>query len=155
MSQTTTLILLPQTAWSATVDNGNAYTVVGDEQPAASYIITPRALQTVNINLNQGSIIVHEPATYLETIQAVLEATGVVTDSGGLQKEAYLSQTPCLTIRKETEWLETLNGGWNKLDPNLDLITSNWWELTSDYASYEIFGDGNTSKKILDAVLSI
>lgn len=118
----------------------------------------PRLLKQVklfDINLNQGSIIVHEPATYLETIQAVLEATGVVTDSGGLQKEAYLSQTPCLTIRKETEWLETLNGGWNKLDPNLDLITSNWWELTSDYASYEIFGDGNTSKKILDAVLSI
>jgi UDP-N-acetylglucosamine 2-epimerase (non-hydrolysing) len=118
----------------------------------------PRLLKQVklfNINLNQGSIIVHEPATYLETIQAVLEATGVVTDSGGLQKEAYLSQTPCLTIRKETEWLETLNGGWNKLDPNLDLITSNWWELTNDYASYEIFGDGNTSKKILDAVLSI
>ena len=60
MSQTTTLILLPQTAWSATVDNGNAYTVVGDEQPAASYIITPRALQTVNINLTEvnGNIII-------------------------------------------------------------------------------------------------
>jgi hypothetical protein len=60
MSQTTTLILLPQTAWSATVDNGNAYTVVGDEQPGASYIITPRALQTVNINLTEvnGNIII-------------------------------------------------------------------------------------------------
>ena len=44
---------MPQTAWSATVDNGNAYTVVGDEQPGASYIITPRALQTVNINLTE------------------------------------------------------------------------------------------------------
>ena len=60
MSQTTTLILLPQTAWSATVDNGNAYTVVGDEQPGASYIITPKALQTVNINLTEvnGNIII-------------------------------------------------------------------------------------------------
>ena len=117
----------------------------------------PRLLKQAklfNIKLSQGSIIVHEPATYLETIQAVLEATGVVTDSGGLQKEAYLSQTPCLTVREETEWLETLNGGWNKLDSNLDLITSNWWELTSDYASCEIFGDGSTSKKILDAILN-
>ena len=108
-----------------------------------------------HINLNQGSIIVHEPAAYLETIQVVLEATGVVTDSGGLQKEAYLSKTPCLTIREETEWLETLSAGWNKLDPNLDLITSNWWELTGDYDSNKIFGDGRTSKKILDSILTI
>jgi len=107
-----------------------------------------------SINLNQGSIVVYEPATYLETIKAVLEATGVVTDSGGLQKEAYLSKTPCLTIREETEWLETLQGGWNKLDPNLDLISSNWWEITGDYDSYKIFGDGKTSKKILDSILS-
>jgi UDP-N-acetylglucosamine 2-epimerase (non-hydrolysing) len=107
-----------------------------------------------SINLNQGSIVVHEPATYLETIKAVLEATGVVTDSGGLQKEAYLSKTPCLTIREETEWLETLQGGWNKLDPNLDFISSNWWEITGDYTSYKIFGDGKTSKKILDSILN-
>ena len=79
----------------------------------------------------------------------------MVTDSGGLQKEAYLSKTPCLTIREETEWLETLNGGWNKLDSNLDLIASNWWELTGDYDSYKIFGDGSTSKKILDSILSV
>jgi UDP-N-acetylglucosamine 2-epimerase len=96
-----------------------------------------------NIKLNQGSIIVYEPATYLET------------DSGGLQKEAYLSKTPCLTIREETEWLETLNGGWNKLDPNLELITSNWWELTGEYDPYKIFGDGSTSKKILNSILTI
>jgi UDP-N-acetylglucosamine 2-epimerase len=117
----------------------------------------PRLLKQAklfSINLNQGSIIVHEPATYFETIKAVLQATGVVTDSGGLQKEAYLSKTPCLTIREETEWLETLNGGWNKLDPNLDLITSNWWEIPGDYDSNKIFGDGSTSKKILDSILS-
>ena len=72
MSQTTTLILLSQTAWDPSVDSGNAYTVVGDEQPAASYIITPRALQTVNINLSDvnGNII----------IQATLATTPVETD---------------------------------------------------------------------------
>lgn len=60
MSQTTTLILLPQTAWSSSVDSGNSYTIVGDDQPAASYFITPRALQTVNINLSDvnGNIII-------------------------------------------------------------------------------------------------
>ena len=60
MSQTTTLILLPQTTWSSQVANGNSYTVVGNSQPAASYIITPRALQTVNINLTDvnGNILI-------------------------------------------------------------------------------------------------
>ena len=72
MSQTTTLILLSQTAWDPSVDSGNAYTVVGDEQPAASYVITPRALQTVNINLTEvyGNII----------IQATLATTPTETD---------------------------------------------------------------------------
>jgi uncharacterized protein YpuA (DUF1002 family) len=72
MSQTTTLILLPQTTWSPSVDSGNAYTVVGDEQPAASYVITPRALQTVNINLSDvnGNII----------IQATLATSPLETD---------------------------------------------------------------------------
>ena len=60
MSQTTTLILLPQTTWSSQVANGNSYTVVGNSQPAASYVITPRALQTVNINLSDvnGNIVI-------------------------------------------------------------------------------------------------
>jgi hypothetical protein len=51
MSQTTTLIMLPQTAWSSNVANGNAYTVTGNSQPAAAYYLGNRDLQTVNINL--------------------------------------------------------------------------------------------------------
>lgn len=60
MSQTTTLILLPQTTWSSNVANGNSYTVTGNSQPAASYVITPKALQTVNVNLNNvhGNIVI-------------------------------------------------------------------------------------------------
>jgi len=72
MSQTTTLILLPQTTWSSQVANGNSYTVTGNSQPAASYVITPRALQTVNINLSDvnGNII----------IQATLATSPLETD---------------------------------------------------------------------------
>jgi hypothetical protein len=60
MSQTTTLILLPQTTWASNVANGNSYTVVGNSQPAASYVISPRDLQTVNVNLSDvnGNIII-------------------------------------------------------------------------------------------------
>ena len=63
MSQTTTSILLPQTTWSSQVANGNSYTVTGNSQPAESYVISPRALQTVNINLSDvnGNIIIFNP----------------------------------------------------------------------------------------------
>ncbi len=65
--------------------------------------------------LSRGSLHVGEPAPYPAMVSAVLRARGVVTDSGGLQKEAFLLERPCTTVRTETEWLETLDGGWNVL----------------------------------------
>lgn len=58
-----------------------------------------------------------DPWPYPDLVAAVLGSRGVVTDSGGLQKETFLLGRPCTTVRTETEWLETLEGGWNVLDP--------------------------------------
>ena len=63
------------------------------------------------------SLIARDPWPYPDLVAAVLGSRGVVTDSGGLQKEAYLLGRPCTTVRTETEWQETLEGGWNILDP--------------------------------------
>jgi UDP-N-acetylglucosamine 2-epimerase (non-hydrolysing) len=71
------------------------------------------------VPLQQGAIRRCGPLGYPAMVAAVLGASGVVTDSGGLQKEAFLLGTPCTTLRSETEWIETLNDGWNILDNDL------------------------------------
>ena len=70
------------------------------------------------ITLDRGSIRVGRPLPYAAMVSAVLGSTGVVTDSGGLQKEAFLLGRAGTTIRPETEWVETLEGGWNVLVPD-------------------------------------
>ena len=70
------------------------------------------------IDLAQGSVVVADPLPYPEMVAAVMGSVGVVTDSGGLQKEAFLLGRACATLRTETEWVETLEGGWNVLLPD-------------------------------------
>lgn len=67
------------------------------------------------IELAQGSITPIDPLTYPDLVQAVMHSAGVITDSGGLQKEAFLLRVPCTTVRPETEWVETVSLGWNAL----------------------------------------
>jgi UDP-N-acetylglucosamine 2-epimerase (non-hydrolysing) len=75
-----------------------------------------RALaQRHGIELATGSISVTEPVGYPQLVNAVLGSAGVITDSGGLQKEAFLMRVPCTTLRPETEWVETVDLGWNVL----------------------------------------
>ena len=65
--------------------------------------------------LADGSLVPSVPLPYPQMVRAVMAAKGVVTDSGGLQKEAFLLGIPTTTIRTETEWTETLNDDWNVL----------------------------------------
>jgi UDP-N-acetylglucosamine 2-epimerase (non-hydrolysing) len=67
------------------------------------------------IALDAGSITVSEPLGYPQLVNAVMRSAGVITDSGGLQKEAFLLRVPCTTLRPETEWVETVDLGWNVL----------------------------------------
>jgi len=74
--------------------------------------------RSAGIELQTGAIRTAAPLAYPGMVSAVLHSAGVVTDSGGLQKEAFLLGVPCRTLRTETEWTETVDLGWNVLVPD-------------------------------------
>ncbi|MEV0427364.1 UDP-N-acetylglucosamine 2-epimerase (non-hydrolyzing) [Micromonospora sp. NPDC050495] len=118
----------------------------------------PRLLakaQEQGLKLAQGALHVGNPVGYAGMIAAVLGSVGVVTDSGGLQKEAYLLGRPCTTLRSETEWLETLSGDWNRLVPDPRRLTADEWVRTATRpapatAQGEPFGDGRAAQRVVE-----
>lgn len=105
----------------------------------------------------EASVILREPMGYLEMIMLEREAVLVVTDSGGVQKEAFFQGTPCVTLRDETEWVELVDSGWNTIVPPTDTAAIMQGILeavgtTGD--SIEPYGSGDAAARILDALAS-
>lgn len=90
-----------------------------------------------------------EPVDYLDFLALLMNASKVVTDSGGVQKEAYFFGIPCITLRDETEWIETVEDGWNALvgteeEDILDAIAN----FNPSGTKAKSFGDGHAAEKI-------
>jgi len=91
--------------------------------------VHPRTRKIISGFSLPSNLILKEPVSYLQMLALIKHARKVLTDSGGVQKEAYFLQTPCITLRTETEWLETLHDGWNMVtatDPSriVDAVNS-------------------------------
>ena len=98
-------------------------------------------IAAASYGLDLSGISVIEPVGYLDMMALLDACTQVLTDSGGLQKEAYFFRKPCITLRNATEWVETVDAGWNRL-----------WH-GPDYAprrEIAAFGDGHAAEKIAD-----
>ncbi len=92
-----------------------------------------------------------QPFSYFEMLQVLNSSFKVITDSGGLQKEAYWAKKPCITIRPETEWVETLHNNWNVLvDADIASI-QNALNIQPTINSWTpLYGNCNTAEKICD-----
>ncbi|WP_312469061.1 non-hydrolyzing UDP-N-acetylglucosamine 2-epimerase [Neobacillus sp.] len=115
---------------------------------------TRKRIDELNIQLNNVTII--KPAGYLLMLYLTANAFMVVTDSGGLQKEAFFLKTPCTTLRDQTEWVETLENGWNSLSPidvKTILRTVSRELLCVQHPQPRLFGDGNAAEHICQILL--
>jgi UDP-N-acetylglucosamine 2-epimerase len=90
-----------------------------------------------------------EPVSYLDMLALEKNARLILTDSGGVQKEAYFFGVPCLTLREETEWVETTEAGWNLLvGANEQRIEEALHEFRPQGERPPLFGDGKASQRI-------
>ncbi len=96
-----------------------------------------------------------EPLGYVEFSALLCHARAVLTDSGGVQKEAYLAGVPCVTLRASTEWVETLDGGWNTLvDLDTDAALAAL-ERQPPSERPELYGDGHAAERCVQAIGSL
>ena len=113
-----------------------------------------RAIPAIQAIICHDNLRIVDPVGYLEMLMLTTHARIVATDSGGLQKEAYLCGKPCITLREETEWVETVQVGWSIL------VGSDAARISAAIASFQppasrpaLFGEGNAANAIATALL--
>jgi UDP-GlcNAc3NAcA epimerase len=108
--------------------------------------------------LEQRGVRAIEPVGYLDMIRLVRASRAVVTDSGGLQKEAFLASVPCVTMREETEWVETVEAGWNRLvgrDPEEAFAALEQLPQAGERSSpaLQMYGGGKAGEGVAAAII--
>ena len=109
---------------------------------------TRKKLKSLQLSLKNLQVI--EPVSYLDMLLLEKQAKMILTDSGGVQKEAFFFEVPCVTLRNETEWIETVESGWNVL-ADVDeekIVSSVRISSVPSRAVKETFGNGQAAERI-------
>jgi UDP-N-acetylglucosamine 2-epimerase (non-hydrolysing) len=94
-----------------------------------------------------------KPLGYLDMLVLEKNANKILTDSGGVQKEAYIFKVPCITLRENTEWVETVEDGWNVLvGADKEKIITMTNEFEPEGKQRNVFGSGDASEKIMKII---
>ncbi|MEL6986592.1 MAG: UDP-N-acetylglucosamine 2-epimerase (non-hydrolyzing) [Bacteroidota bacterium] len=115
---------------------------------------TKSSISNHQIDINKFSNIEFvPPQSYLDNISYIKHAEAVITDSGGVQKEAYFLKKKCVTLRSETEWKETLKENWNHLVfDNLNELQTKI-DIQPGYYNPSFYGDGTAAEKIVKGII--
>jgi len=119
--------------------------------------IHPRTKNAIEKHGLRIEINVISPVSYLEMIWLLKNSKAALTDSGGLQKEAYFFNKPCITIREQTEWVELIEAGASVLtgsDPQKIIAAAKNIE-TMNFDNSKLYGDGRTSQKIVEIIATL
>jgi UDP-GlcNAc3NAcA epimerase len=118
---------------------------------------TRNLIDKYNLSHYLLSLKIVPPLSYINMIFLEKNAKAIVTDSGGVQKEAYFFKTPCITIREETEWLETLEGGANILVGTNKQKIIDCIKRTQpiSWPFENLYGDGKAGKKIVECISAL
>jgi UDP-N-acetylglucosamine 2-epimerase len=112
---------------------------------------TKKMLKTFSINYQKIKAI--SPVSYEEMLCLEQSAKVILTDSGGIQKEAYWLKVPCVTLRDETEWVETLQTGWNIIaGADTDIIAKSVKRGMPNGNHPRLYGNGDTADKIIETL---
>lgn len=161
-----TLSLEPKEYWLATVhrqentdDPQRLQRIFDGLARSAKKVVLPLHPRTRNRLADQGivmpgNIVLVEPLGYIDMVMLEKHAALIVTDSGGVQKEAYFHRVPCLTLRDETEWLELIDMGWNRLASPLseDFFSAFEQDYLPGAVEGTPYGDGQAAGRVVQSL---
>ena len=137
----------------AFIELGKSHKVVFPLHPRTRLVLS----QAGYLEPLQQQLTLIEPVGYLDMLALEQNASLIVTDSGGVQKEAYFNQVPCITLRDETEWIELVEAGWNHLcSPEQPFSLQTIWAKhseTTPKAYTTLYGNGDAAQKVVQSLI--
>jgi len=131
-------------------------TAVGESREKVVFPIHPRTkkqLKKIKLKIKNCKLKIIPPLSYLNMLILEKNAKKIITDSGGVQKEAYWLKIPCITLRNETEWIETVKDGWNILvGQNKAKILEAIRKFQPNNPQHHYFGNGKSAIKTINII---